>query len=189
MFDRIQQYSLITAQGRIYRPRAYGDPRPDGVWDGWLVFFPIDGGTPIASDRETTQPSLSALTAWAAKLGGVYLAGALNRALRIAEQPPILMSLARAEYDALTDAEQLEMTADLERVAASADDRAAKAARSEARAIERERVATEQALAAAEESAASAEAVAHEHAAETARAVAADARQRRRGTSKKKGAK
>lgn len=191
MFDRIQQYSLITAQGRIYRPRAYGDRRPDGVWDGWLVFFPIDGGTAIASDRETTQPSLSALTAWAANLSHVYLAGALNRALGIAEQPPILTSLARAEYDALSDAEQLETIAVFERLAASADESAAEAARSEARAIERERVATEQALAAVEESAASAEAAAHEHAAKTARAVAADARQRRRrrGTSKKKGAK
>jgi len=190
VFHRIQQYPLITAQRRTYRPRAYGDPRPDGVWDGWLVFFPIDGGTAIASDRETTQPSLSALTGWAANLSDVFLAGALERALRIAEQPPILMSLARAEYDALADAEELETTAALERLAANADESAAESARNEARTIERERVATEGALAAAEENAALAEAAAHEHAAKTARAAAADARQRRRrSTGKKKSAR
>jgi len=65
----------------------------------------------------------------------------------------------------------LEATADLERLAASADERAARFAR----AIERERLAAEQTLAAVEESAASTEAAAHEQAAKTARAVAADA--------------
>jgi len=188
VFHRIQQYPLISAEARVYRPRAYGDPRSDGVWDGWLVFFPIDGERAIATDRETTQPSLSALTAWAAGLSDVYLAGALERALRLAEQPPILTSLARAEYDALADAEELETTADLERLAADTDERAAELARTEARAIERERLATEQTLATGEESVASAEAAAHEQAAKAARAVAADARQRRT-TGKKKSAK
>jgi len=190
VFHRIQQYPLIAAQGRTYRPRAYTDLGSDGMWDGWLVFFPIDGGTAIASHRETTQPSSTAVSRWAANLSAVYLAGALERALLIAEQPPILTSLARAEYDALADAEQLETSAELERLAAMADENAAESARREARAIEREREATAQALAAAEESGAIAEAAAHEQAAKTARAVAADARQRRRQrTSRKKRAK
>jgi hypothetical protein len=55
MFQRIQQYPLIDAGARLYRPRAYADRQPDGTWDGWLVFFPLDGGEAIASDRETTQ--------------------------------------------------------------------------------------------------------------------------------------
>lgn len=190
MFHRIQQYPLISAEARVYRPRAYGDPRPDGVWDGWLVFFPIAGGRAIATDRETTQPSVSALTAWAADLSEVYLVGALERALRLAEEPHIVTSLAHAEYDALAAAEELETMADLERLAADIDERAAESARSDVRAIERERLATEQTLAAAEETAASAEAAAHERAAKTARAVAADARQRRRRTTgKQKSAK
>ena len=186
MFHRIQQYPLMMAEGRTYRARAYGEPRPDGMWDGWLVFFPLDGEIAIATDRETTQPSFSALTVWAATLGEVYLAGALERAIGLAEQPAILTSLARAEYDALTNARELEATADLERLAAGADERAAESARSEARAIERERLAAEETLAAVEESAASNEAAAHEQAAKTARAVAADARQRQRRSARKK---
>ena len=179
MFHRIQQYPLLSAEGRTYRPRAYGDPRLDGVWDGWLVFFPVDGGPAIASDRETTQPSFQALTQWASTLGDVYLVGALDRALGLAEQPRVLTDLARAEYEALTNAEELETRAEVERLAAASDDVAAQAARVEAREIERERIATEEALAAAEESAASAEAVAHEGAAKDARSRAAEARRRR----------
>jgi hypothetical protein len=120
MFQRIQQYPLMSADDRVYRPRAYGDPQPEGIWDGWLVFFPAAGGTAVASDRETTQPSLDALTRWAGSLSEVYLAGALERALRIAEEPAILAELARAEYDALDDAEQLETAAQLKRAAAQA---------------------------------------------------------------------
>jgi hypothetical protein len=178
MLHRISTYPLMEAEGRAYRPRAYGDQHSDGVWDGWLVFFPTDGGIAIASDRETTQPSLSALEVWAAGLSDVYLVGALNRALRIAEQPPVLTSLARAEYDALADAERAEAAAEVDQVAATS-------ARNEARAIARERVAVERELAGAEASAASAEARVHEEAAKAARAVAADARQRRRRRSRK----
>jgi hypothetical protein len=30
------------------------------MYDGWLVFFPLDGELAIASDRETTQSSFDA---------------------------------------------------------------------------------------------------------------------------------
>jgi hypothetical protein len=190
MFHRIQQYPLMTAEGRVFRPRAYGDPQPDGMWDGWLVFFPIDRGAAIASDRETTQPSLPALTAWASNLTEVYLGGALDRALRLAEQPPILSDLARAEYEALDAAERLETAAELERQAANTDDVAAASARADAQEIRRERVVAEDALLAAEEKAANAEAVTHEQAARKARSTAADARRRRqRATPKPKRSK
>src|SRR5262245_44366053 len=53
MFHRIQQYELIHRGGRWYRPWAYGDRQLDGIWDGWLVFFPIgfriDGFSAIAA--------------------------------------------------------------------------------------------------------------------------------------------
>jgi hypothetical protein len=179
MFQRIAQYDLMAAGGRVFRPRAYADQRTDGLWDGWLVFFPITGAQAIASDRETTQPDLETLTAWAVGLGDVYLAGALDRALRLAEQPPIVAGLVRAEYEALADAERLETTAELERVAAKVDEEAAATARADAREIQRERVATEQAIATTEELAAKAAAAGHEGAAKRARAVAADARRRR----------
>jgi hypothetical protein len=158
MFHRIQQYPLMTAEGRTYRPRVYGNLRPDELWDGWLVFFPVDGAPAIASDRETTQPSFHALTAWASGLNDVYLAAALDRAVRIAEQPPVLGDLARAEYQALADADELSARAEVERLAAASDAAAAQAARAEAREIASERVATAEAVAALEETAANAEA-------------------------------
>jgi hypothetical protein len=139
MFQRIQQYPLITAGARIYRPRAYGDPRPDGMWDGWLVFFPLDGGRAIATDRETTQTSFETLVHWASTVGEVYLVGALDRALQIDQQPPVLADLARAEYEALEDAEQLEAAAIVDREAAAS-------ARAIAEDIRQERQATERAL-------------------------------------------
>lgn len=184
MFQRIQQYPLISSGARFYRPRAYADPRADGMYDGWLVFFPLGGGLAIASDRETTQSSFDALVTWAAGLTEVYLVGALERAERIAERPPILSDLAQAEYEALHDAERLETAADVERLTASADEQAAVAARADASDIRRERSAIEDELAATDEAAASLEAARHEEAATEFRAMAADASQRRKRATK-----
>ena len=61
MFQQVQQYGLIRRDGRWFRPRAYGEPRADGLWDGWLVFFPLDPGLAIGSNRETTHSSFAAL--------------------------------------------------------------------------------------------------------------------------------
>jgi hypothetical protein len=181
MFHRIQQYELIDMGGRWYRPRAYGDPQPDGTWDGWIVFFPLGGGSAIApSGPETTQSTLEALAVWAAGLTPVYLDGALAGALRLARQPPLIAQLADAEYEALGDAERLEIAAEVERTAADLDEAAASAARADAERIRRERLATERALAATEEAAAKMEADVHEQAARDARTAAADAARRRR---------
>lgn len=180
MFQRIQQYPLISMRSRVYRPRAYGEAQPDGTWDGWLVFFPLDRGPAIASDRETTQSNFDALVTWAFNLTGVYLEGALERALRIAEPPQLIANLTRAEYDALEDAERLETAAELERITARADEDAAASARNDARGIRRERLAAEEELAATEEPAAHLEAAVHERAASEARAAAVDAGRRRR---------
>jgi hypothetical protein len=181
MFERIQQYELIDAAGIWYRPRIYGAPRLDGTWDGWLVFFPLSGGTAIApSGPETTQSTVAALTLWAAGLTPVYLEGALARARGLAQQTPLIARLTDAEYEALADAQRLETAAELERTAADLDDAAASAARADAERIRRERLATEGAIAATEEAAANIEADIHEKAARDARAVAADAERRRR---------
>jgi hypothetical protein len=166
MFQRIRHYNLIDVSDRFYRPRAYGDPRADGTWDGWLVFFPLDGGPAVATDRETTQATFEALTVWAAGLTPVYLEGALARALILAHQPSVIDQLEDAEYEALEDADELEM--------------AAAEARAGAERIRRERVVTESALAATEEVAATEVAERHEEAAREARAVAADAARRNR---------
>jgi hypothetical protein len=180
MFHRIQDYELISGAGRWYRTRAYADGQPDGTWDGWLVFFPVAGGPAIASGRETTQTTLRALEVWAARLSPVYIEGALDRALKLSEQPPLLAHLAAAEYEALEDAERLESVAEVQRANADVDEAAASLARSDAERLRRERLATEGALAATEEAAAMLDAKAHDRAARDARAVASDAADRRR---------
>jgi hypothetical protein len=181
MFHRLQEYGLIESGGRSYRPRAYGDPQPDGTWDGWLVFFPFGGGVAIAPPGpETTQSTAAAVTSWASALSPVYLEGALDRALRVALEPPVIARLTAAEYAALADAERLEDAAEVERNAAELDEVAAGEARIEAEEIRQERLAAEAALAAAERDAAEVDAVMHEQAARDARAIAGDAEDRRR---------
>jgi len=182
MFQRIRQYQLMTVGHRWYRPRAYGEPQPDGTWDGWLVFFPLAGGAAIAPPgRETTQTTVAALAVWAAGLTPVYLQGALTRALGFEHQaPPLVERLSDAEYEALDDAERLETAAEVERTAADLDEAAAKAARADAERNRRERLVTEGTLAATEEAAARIEANIHEQAARDARAIAGAAKRRRR---------
>jgi len=186
MFRRIQEYGLMSTGTRLLRPRVYGDPLADGSWAGWVVFFPVAGGVAIAPPGpETTQPSLAALEVWAAGLHDVYLEGALERAQRVATEPPVIAHLTDAEYQALEDAARLESAADLERAAAKVDEAAARAARADAEQIRQERANAEKTLAALDEQAATADAKMHEEAAREARAGAADARQRRRAAQAK----
>ena len=173
MFKLIQAYQLIGMDGLLYRPRAFGDQQPDGRWDGWLVFFPVNGGRAIASDRETTQATLNDVAVWASSVAPVYLEGALARAIRIDRQPSIIDPLETAEYEALLDADQLE-------AAAQIDHAAADAARGDAERLRRERLATVSALAANEETAAHLDVEVHEAAARESRAVAAAAGRRSR---------
>ena len=104
MFHEIQRFGLIDASGLWYRPRAYGQPQPNGMWDGWLVFFPADGGSPIAPPGpETTQSNMAALSDWAEVLSEVYLEAALDRAIALDEQPSLIAGLSGRE-DVLEDA-------------------------------------------------------------------------------------
>jgi hypothetical protein len=152
MFHRIQQYPLVKAGGQWYRPRAYGDPQSDGRWQGWLIFFPLDGGEAIAPpEAETKQTTFSGLTTWADALTPVYVEVALERALAVAGKPIALGQLAAAEYEALLDAERLETAAERERDAAASDEVAAQTARREADRLRRERLSAESAAAAMEE--------------------------------------
>jgi hypothetical protein len=64
-----------------YRAHACGAETPGGMWQGWLEFLPLDGGPPIRSGRETTQPNRTDAVYWATGLTPVYLEGALRRAL------------------------------------------------------------------------------------------------------------
>jgi hypothetical protein len=55
---------------------------PDARWQGWIEFLPEDGGLPVRSGRETTQPNRVDTEYWATGLTEVYLEGALMRAKR-----------------------------------------------------------------------------------------------------------
>ena len=81
--------SLLVNGDRVYRARACGRERDNGTWEGWIEFVPEDGGPPLASARETTQPNLTDIQYWATGLTPVYLEGALERTLtRTPRQPP-----------------------------------------------------------------------------------------------------
>jgi hypothetical protein len=69
----------IERDGAIYRARAVGRERADGLWEGWVEFEGA-GGVRLTSSRETTQPSHETLKYWATGLTHAYLEGALERA-------------------------------------------------------------------------------------------------------------
>jgi len=78
--------------GRAYVARACGSEMSDARWQGWIEFLPEDGGAPLRSGRETTQPNRADTEYWATGLTDVYLEGALRRALkplRLPVEPPI----------------------------------------------------------------------------------------------------
>jgi hypothetical protein len=140
MFHRICQYELLSLNGELFRPRAYGDPQSDGFWDGYLVFFPVPGGLPISSGRETTQSSLYALTDWALGLEPGYLEGALVRALELNQSTLLPDHLAILEREARADAAALEAAAARAEREAVLDREAAAEADAEADMYQRERL-------------------------------------------------
>jgi hypothetical protein len=140
---------------------------PGALWDGWFVFFPLHEGRELATDRETTQPSLSAVSYWADGITTTYLEGAFERAramlpeVRLARRAQYAEreeTLARAEADIYAEAaayarlhalqaaqrrreaEKLLLAerAESARIAADLHKQAAAAARAEARDAERQ---------------------------------------------------
>jgi hypothetical protein len=73
--------TVADEDGREFMAKACGTEAPGGLWQGWIEFTPIDGGTTLRSGRETTQPNRQDLAYWATGLTGVYLEGALHRAM------------------------------------------------------------------------------------------------------------
>jgi len=72
---------VTTSDGVGYTAQVSGAPGADGLWEGWVEFLPLDGGAPIRTGRETTQPNRTDAVYWANGLGAVFLEGALERAL------------------------------------------------------------------------------------------------------------
>lgn len=70
---------LGDAEGRRYSARLYGIAQGEGIWDGWLVFFPVEGGPLRRTDVEVEQRSRADLSRWGAAVTPPYLAEALRR--------------------------------------------------------------------------------------------------------------
>jgi hypothetical protein len=66
---------------RLYGAQACGRERPDGMWEGWIEFDPVEGGKAVRTSRETTQPRRDHLMYWATGLTASYLDGALLRTI------------------------------------------------------------------------------------------------------------
>jgi hypothetical protein len=76
------EHTIAAPDGTSYEARACGSPMPDGMWQGWIEFVPLDRHQPaVRSPRETTQPNRTDAEYWATGLSYVYLEGALHRAL------------------------------------------------------------------------------------------------------------
>jgi len=90
MAEVLVEYSdvVIASGSRRYMARACGAPVPSGQWQGWLEFIDVESGDAVRSPRETTQPNRTDTVYWATGLTGVYLEGALNRALHPAVRTP-----------------------------------------------------------------------------------------------------
>ena len=90
MAETLLQYqtSVQAPDGTVYTARACGRQIPDGLWEGWIEFDPVDGGTTIQTARETTQPNRTDIEYWATGLTPVYIDGALQRTLQGAIHPP-----------------------------------------------------------------------------------------------------
>ena len=167
----VQQYSgiLVDPYGRRYVARVYGACRPDDLWDGWFVFFPLDGGRTLATDRETTQSTLAAVRYWASGITTVYLDGALERARALLPEARLARRRAQAEEEEV-----------LARAEAEVYEEAATAARLQALDADHRRREAEEALLVEREAAARAAARLHDRAAASARQQASEAKRRHR---------
>lgn len=81
---------VAAPDGSLYRAQACGAPADDNTqrWEGWVEFMPLEGGEPLRSRRETTQPNRDHTIYWASGLSNVYLRGTLERTLSPAPTSP-----------------------------------------------------------------------------------------------------
>lgn len=95
----VQQYTpiLVGPTGERYVAQAYMDRQPGGLWEAWLVFFSLETGAALATDRETTQSTREHIIYWATGLGETYLQGALERALGSRLEAELARRVAHAE--------------------------------------------------------------------------------------------
>ena len=190
MFQRITEFAVLSSgMGQSYQPRVYGRLRPDGMWEGFLVFFPLGGGSVISTPRETVQNNHFALEAWAHSLDRVYIEGALERALSATPGVPLSTlggDIDAVERTAVADAVALHRAAERAGIAAASEAAAAEmhedtaaAAREQSAQFRREQQEFEELADETTRAGAVATAAAHESAARSARSVAADVDRRK----------
>ena len=90
--------SVSVEDGKTYTARACGAEMTDGKWQGWIEFVPEDGGDPLRSARETTQPNRQDTAYWATGLTPVYLEGSLKRTLHKLVRP-VARDIAPPHFD------------------------------------------------------------------------------------------
>jgi hypothetical protein len=130
----VHQYAtLLAAPTGTYVARVYGHQQETGLWEAWFVFFPLAGGEPLATDRETTQSKREDVVYWATGISATYLEGALQRALDRRPEVQLARRIASAERDAAQRRAELEVY----RLAADQALEAARAAEAERRDAER----------------------------------------------------
>jgi hypothetical protein len=80
--ELLLEYSerLLDVDRTEYVVRAWGGPRSDGVWVGWLEFAAVGQRRVRRTGQETTQRSREDLQYWATGLEPVYMQGAFARA-------------------------------------------------------------------------------------------------------------
>jgi hypothetical protein len=178
MVHFVMQYSqvIVSPDRQEYVARVYAATHAPGRWDGWFVFFPLHGGRELATDRETTQNSLAAVSYWATGISTTYLEGALQRARALLPEARLARRAQHAEREE-----------ELRRAEAAAYADAAAVARLEAHAAARIRREAEVQLMAERAVAARMAADLHERAAAAARADAREAEWRRRHPERRAG--
>jgi len=78
--------TVQSPDGDEYYGQVAGDQRPDGMWEAWLEFIPVDDSLePLRTNVETTQPTREDAIRWSETLTDVYIHGAFARAVRAAE--------------------------------------------------------------------------------------------------------
>lgn len=82
MAEVLASYSTPVAdEFGSYYPRVVGRLAPDNMWEGWIEFVPVGGGSDVlVTPVESRQPEHQHLVYWATGLSQVYMEGALRRA-------------------------------------------------------------------------------------------------------------
>jgi hypothetical protein len=182
MFRRIAQYPVISApDGVRYRPRAYAEPRADGTWAGYLVYFPlVTGASVVSTTEQTIKPTFGEVATWAATVGQASLLDGLQVALSLEPSESLQSTILELQADssALQDlADDAHVAAVAAENLAEAHDVDAAAARAEAEALHDYETRIRGEAATLAQRAAEAEADVHERVADEAPPVASDAAQ------------